>query len=172
MTDDPDSPIHFHVGYVGARGDKKKDKNNMTYDERRKKRQIDDYLPLWGLTPSEGNRTIPYVTLKQLLDLYKMPCELDLVDVDIQGAEYSFFDREAVDLLTARAHRLHIGTHQHQESWNRPIEKKFKDRGWTTQWFYYGPRNRTNDKIETTDFGPVQFNDGVVSMVNQNPTRC
>ena len=77
------------------------------------------------------------------------------------------FNKETVDLLTERAHRLHIGTHQHQESWNRPIEKKFKDRGWTTQWFYYGPRNRTNDKIESTDFGPVQFNDGVVSMVNQ-----
>jgi hypothetical protein len=173
MTDDPDSPIHVHVGYVGANGDKKKDKNNMTYDERRKKRQIDDYIlkgNLWGLTPSKGNRTIPSVSLKQLLELYNMPCELDIVDVDIQGAEYSLFDRETVALLSARAHRLHIGTHQHQESWNRPIEKRFNAAGWDTQWFFVGPRPQKN--IEMTKLGPVQFNDGVLSFVNKNPIRC
>ena len=104
-----------------------------------------------------------------------MPCELDLVDVDIQGSEYNLFtDNETLDLLTARAHRLHIGTHNHEEAPNREIEKRFNDRGWITQWFFVGlkKKNKYGWFIAQTDFGQVQFADGVLSLANPNPIRC
>ena len=126
------------------------------------------------------------MTLAQTLSLYNFPCVLDLVDIDIDGAEYArirgdrtseglFNSTETVDLLSERAKAVHIGLH---DFWfasthtsgrncgsapaaNRDIVEQFETRGWRVR-HLYPSCSRTN-----TEFGPVEFGDGVLSLVNE-----
>jgi hypothetical protein len=180
-TDGSDSPVHFHLGMIGTSGQKAKD--SQTAQSWRK-----NYVDMWGLTTDKmfANKEIPPISFRDLLDVYNMPCEIDMVDVDIQGAEYYLFaDDDTVSILTDRVHYLHIGLHTpnitdpDRQRVDRAIESKFKDRGWKTRLFFSsyccdGINHRTKKKIRFSDtaFGPVSFNDGILSLENRNPIRC
>ena len=108
--------------------------------------------------------------------------------VDIDGAEYAavrgnptreglFNSSETVELLTARAKRVHIGLHDfffgnphHKKpgpcqgasspSANLGIVEQFTQRGWEVS------HHIPSCSITDTPFGLVRFGDGVLSLVN------
>jgi hypothetical protein len=180
MTDDRDSGLYFHIGFVGTSFDRAKDLAAAKENEAA-------YTRKWGLKSRGKHEPSPPVFLKDLLAAYDMPCVLDMVDVDIQKAEYDLFaDDKTVDILTARARRLHIGTHSSDYQKNKAIEEKFTARGWTTKWFFLGVCCDGRDWLDTfgrgkgkrythfpkTPLGQVSFNDGVLSLLNPNSLQC
>jgi len=142
----PESPMHFHCGYVGAQG-KSFEKNQQS-----------DYFRLWGLQGHKNSTPSAPISIQELLEIYEVPCAIDMVDIDIQTSEYVLFSSPAViELLTSRVRRVHIGTHGQNDTLIRDV---FSTHGWTKTWDFPA------QGIETK-FGPVEFGDGVLSFVNQ-----
>lgn len=82
---------------------------------------------------------------------------IDLVDLDLQGAE-ALAVAEAIGPLTAKVRRLHIGTHGTEiEAQLRAI---LSQAGWTCL------RDYRLGEVNETEFGACDFNDGVQSWVN------
>ena len=82
---------------------------------------------------------------------------VDLLDMDIQGAELDVIARD-IKVLNDKVRRIHIGTH------NSIVEKGlrhiFSDNGWLNIWDYQF--NNTNE----TPYGSIFFLDGVQTWVN------
>lgn len=82
---------------------------------------------------------------------------IDLVDMDIQGAERELV-QNAIQTLTEKVRIVHIGTHGHDiEDHIRAI---FGEHGWTPRWDFacHGEHE--------TPFGSTSFQDGVQSWAN------
>jgi FkbM family methyltransferase len=82
---------------------------------------------------------------------------VDLVDADVQGAEADVFEPAAV-LLQARVRRVHIGTHDAENE--RRLRALFGGLGWECRFDYPSGSRRA------TDWGPIDFEDGVQSWIN------
>lgn len=96
----------------------------------------------------------PCVTIPGLLEY--VSC-VDLIDMDIQGHEFAVLS-SAIETLNAKVKCLHIATH------SREIESNLRlmllDEDWTCIRAYAG------DSLQVTDFGPIEFQDGVQSWIN------
>mmetsp|Transcript_82713 Transcript_82713/g.267826 ORF Transcript_82713/g.267826 Transcript_82713/m.267826 type:complete len:801 (-) Transcript_82713:377-2779(-) len=150
-TTGPDSPMHFHCGYIGAQG--------AGFE----RGQRNDYFRLWGLQGKKNETPSPPIDLKTLLEVYDVPCEIDMVDIDIQTSEYVLFsDSSVLELLTARVRRAHIGTHGGNDEM---IKHTFEAHGWRSVWDFAASQIRTQ-------LGPVEFGDGVQSFVNTGRLSC
>ncbi|MBV9848815.1 MAG: FkbM family methyltransferase [Armatimonadetes bacterium] len=94
------------------------------------------------------------ITLSRLLTSLD---RVDLVDIDIQGAELDVV-RSSVDLLTSKVRRIHIGTHNHE------VEAGLKDIFTSRHWV------NINDfpcfQPSETRYGVVEFGDGVQTWIN------
>ncbi len=82
---------------------------------------------------------------------------MDLIDLDLQGAEAAVLTK-AADLLDAKVKRLHIGTHS--ASIEKALRKLFSTHGWDNLNDY--PGMCTNDTL----YGKIQFEDGVQTWIN------
>lgn len=82
---------------------------------------------------------------------------VDLIDMDIQGAEYEVV-AEAISLMNNKVKRVHIGTHS--ESIEQQLHEIFSKNGWT-EIFNFGIKTKA-----TTEFGDIKFSDGVQSWLN------
>merc|ERR1711920_555285 len=97
--------------------------------------------------------------------MYKVPCAVDMIDVDIQDAEFQLFDDATMKLLTRRVRRVHIGIHRRSDE----LVKIFVERyGWQVTWNF--PLSR-QDNFDTP-FGPVRFGDGVNGFRNPHRIIC
>jgi len=75
---------------------------------------------------------------------------------------YGIFHSPAtIELLNARARRVHIGTHGGHDL-NVVLAKIFEDNGWRQVWNF-------EKGLQTTKWGPVEFGDGILSFINENP---
>lgn len=98
--------------------------------------------------------TVSTVSIKTLLrDLQRV----DLVDVDVQGAEYRAI-APAIQELGQKVRRIHIGTH-HPEI-QKDLRTLFLEAGWHNLFDY------SSCSTSTTPWGKVTFMDGVQSWVN------
>ncbi|NQT91718.1 MAG: FkbM family methyltransferase [Lentisphaerae bacterium] len=98
--------------------------------------------------------TVATISLKTLLkDLQRV----DLVDMDIQGAEYAAVV-PAMEELKKKAKRIHIGVHSSEI--RAKLKSLFLEAGWHNI-FDYAPVSTS-----TTPWGDVRFMDGVQSWVN------
>lgn len=97
---------------------------------------------------------VPAVTLAQIL----APLEtVDLMDVDVQGEELRVIT-PAIDELTQKVKRVHIGTHS--RAIEKGLRKLFEAAGWHCRWeFRFGATERT-------PCGKIHFTDGVQTWVN------
>jgi hypothetical protein len=97
---------------------------------------------------------VPQITLSSILADYTF---VDLADMDLQGSEREAV-AEAVEPLTRKVRRLHIGTH------GRDIEaflhQALPAAGWVCLRDY--PGSQSNE----TSFGPCHFVDGVQTWIN------
>jgi FkbM family methyltransferase len=93
----------------------------------------------------------------QLSGLVRKLRSIDLIDLDIQGAERDVID-EAIDDLDATTKRIHVGTH------NARVEDGLRHtldaHGWTCVVDYAA------GTTSETPWGPMEFQDGVQSWVN------
>ena len=126
----------------------------------------------WGTGKSDSAKSKVAAPLRQVLRRYDMPCVLDMVDVDIQGGEYPlvpkrriaglFNGTETIRLLSHRARRVHIGLHGFPPD-DLGLVELFRAWRWEVRYFP-GKKRRSR-----TDWGIVQFNDGVLSARNLRP---
>jgi FkbM family methyltransferase len=106
---------------------------------------------------SETNRSITWIPCVTLADVLSPYPRVDLIDLDVQGAEYDVL-ASAIDLLNKRVRRLHIGTHSTE------IEQQLRQLLTAHRW------EKLNDypsqSTSETPCGPIQFGDGVQTWVN------
>ena len=153
----------FHVGYVVGSGGQL---SNVT--RARAVSQASAYARMWGA--GEGHHTHAHAAraadVGALLAAYGMPCVVDLLDADVQGAEYALFDEPTVRLLTSRVRRVHVGTHGHRRR-NAALISMFEAHGWHTRHAYH-PQAAAHG----TPWGAMHVGDGVLSFVNKASLRC
>jgi FkbM family methyltransferase len=103
----------------------------------------------WGLIVVE---VVP------LVDILATVEHVDLIDIDVQGAEADII-AESIKVLNAKVKRLYIGTHSSE------IESRLRSDLSAAEWFciHDYPCLRKNVR---TPFGPVDFNDGVQGWIN------
>eukprot|EP00747_Dinoflagellata_sp_TGD_P115062 gnl/TRDRNA2_/TRDRNA2_172063_c0_seq1.p1 gnl/TRDRNA2_/TRDRNA2_172063_c0~~gnl/TRDRNA2_/TRDRNA2_172063_c0_seq1.p1 ORF type:complete len:455 (-),score=47.25 gnl/TRDRNA2_/TRDRNA2_172063_c0_seq1:89-1453(-) len=154
------SPLQFHHGFIGGFA--------QAADALRTLFTRD-----WGIEPDFNSKPAAQISLPALFQLYDLPCEVDMVDVDIQGSEYGLFDMQTISFLTTRVRRVHIGTHLKDKpgsSPNNAIIKMFKRNGWKAVWHFDKTGNQGGSSF--TQFGPIRFGDGVLSFLNTKPLAC
>ena len=173
-VDGPNHTLHFHAGFVSERG--------QTGGLEGAAMMARQYEGLWGTGKSPASSLQAGATLDELFDRYQTPWCIDMVDIDIQGGEYVstptgkpglFHAERSIRTLTRRARRVHIGLHGGEEH-DAKLLAKFAAHGWKVRWHF--PRNfdgwHTGVRTQTP-WGPVQFSDGVLSLINTRwPTSC
>jgi FkbM family methyltransferase len=105
-------------------------------------------------TSAESPLWVPCVTLAELLAPYP---EVDLIDLDVQGSEFDVLE-PAIELLTERVRRVHIGTHSAQIE--EALRELFSAAGWQKLNDYPG-QSRAQ-----TPYGEIAFDDGVQTWLN------
>jgi FkbM family methyltransferase len=107
--------------------------------------------------PANGDRFVTWIPCVTLADVLGPYPRVDLIDLDVQGAEYEVL-ASAIDLVNKRVRRLHIGTHSAE------IEQQLRDLLSTNDW------QKINDypaqSTTETPYGMIQFGDGVQTWVN------
>ena len=128
----------------------------------RAQRQENSYLREPGLWdrwfgPKNPRRILAMqtITLAEVIEGLDI---VDMIDMDIQGAEAEVIEHSA-ELLSQRVLRLHIGTHSTEVE--KRIRATMAPRGWILEQDY------TCLGLRDTPFGPVAFGDGVQSWRNE-----
>ena len=174
----------FHAGFITSNStNAKKIEESLKLDP---KFQQDAYSKCWGVSRPTNRKATRPAALHEVLKKHNFTSCIDMVDIDIQGAEYALVDREVVALLTHHVLKIHIGTHRYDVD-DKRIIKLFVEFGWTvnfhypkdmgTPYKYKVHRNGKSDKYKVfyhsvTPFGPVHFGDGVISLRNPQATAC
>jgi len=109
--------------------------------------------------PTAAVRTLSLATL-----LVNETGEVDLLDVDIQGAELDMFAAPgAMAAMARKVRRIHVGTHSHDI--HRRLIALFRSHGWLVVYEHEGRHNaRLWEELDDTPMGLMHFNDGVLSM--------
>lgn len=97
---------------------------------------------------------IPCVTLADVIAPYP---KVDLIDLDVQGAEYEVL-ASAIDLLNERVRRIHIGTHSPEIE--EQLRQLFTAQKWEVVNDYPG------QATSQTEYGSIHFGDGVQTWSN------
>jgi len=119
--------------------------------------QVGDAADSYGQSIG-GSTEIEAVTLPTLL----RPLEIiDLIDMDVQGAEFDILAL-ASEVLTRKVKRVHVGTHTGELHEN--ILKFFRTLGWHPHFLFHG------ESADTTPWGRINFQDGSQSWLN--PRLC
>src|SRR6185369_6694892 len=104
--------------------------------------------------PEQKAELVPCISLQTILS----SCEIvDLIDMDVQGAEYQVV-AVSIKEISAKVKRIHIGTHEKTIEDN--LRLLFKSMGWVNIYDY------SVGSSTQTKFGPVTFGDGVQSWRN------
>jgi FkbM family methyltransferase len=101
-----------------------------------------------------GTIDVEVKTLPEILDAISF---VDIIDMDVQGAEADVVE-SSVGLLKKKVRRLHIGTHSKEVE--RRIRRTLKREGWINAGDF------PCQKTVWTTYGSIQFGDGVQSWRN------
>lgn len=102
---------------------------------------------------------VPCVTLADVIAPYPF---VDLIDIDIQGAEVDVLTA-AIDRLNERVRRIHIGTHSTEIE--ERLRTLFHTHGWTNLNDY------PCQQRAATPYGEIAFGDGVQTWLNRSPDK-
>jgi len=97
------------------------------------------------------------VTTISLPTLLRELAVVDLVDLDIEGAEADVLT-SARDDLRHRVKRVHVGTHSPDQE--ARLRELFTELGWRPVWDFAG------EGVRSTPFGDIEFQNGVQGWVN------
>lgn len=104
--------------------------------------------------PGVEIQKVKTITLNQCLERIDT---VDLIDMDVQSAEFEILDGSRSPLET-NVRRVHIGTHGHEIEQNP--RDLFKELGWASRFDF------ECQGVRETPIGPVDFLDGVQSWIN------
>jgi FkbM family methyltransferase len=107
-----------------------------------------------GMQASERIQWVKAITLNQVLDALD---HVDLIDLDIQGAELVVL-RSAIGELDKKVKRVHIGTHSHDIEYG--LRELFRQHNW------YKANDYCLGSREITPWGEIEFGDGVQTWIN------
>jgi len=113
-----------------------------------------DEVSLYENVPGYTIRPVPAYSLKTVCAHYQY---IDLIDIDVQGAEYDSL-APAFDTLDSKVGMVHIGTHTRKIE--RSLKRVFRAHGWLNAFSF-----PCHSEVETR-FGRVKFLDGVQTWVN------
>jgi len=103
---------------------------------------------------SESVTKVKAITLNQILSKLE---QVDLIDLDVQGAELAVL-RSGIEELNKKVKRVHIGTH------GRYLEQGLRELFREHEWY------KVNDYCcnarEITEWGEISFQDGVQTWIN------
>ena len=108
-----------------------------------------------------GSMWVPALTLTDILAPYPI---IDLIDLDVQGAEHAVLSA-AIRRLNARVRRVHVGTHGGSAGVEDGVRELFTKHRWTCVYDYAA------GALVDTPYGRIQFYDGVQSWVNPDVGR-
>ena len=108
----------------------------------------------WRNIPGNVIRPVPAYSFQTVCAPHPF---IDLVDIDVQGAEYDVL-AGSFDAVSWKIGIVHIGTHSRELE--RSLTRLFRDLGWLNAFTY--PSHSTVE----TGFGTVTFVDGVQTWVN------
>jgi FkbM family methyltransferase len=134
FTDNGINPVFFHVGDP-----------HKSYGQ---------HIASTGIPPSSSIKEVKAISLNSLLHLLE---KVDLIDLDVQGAEFLVLSA-AVDELNKKVKRVHIGTHH--PSIESQLRVLFTNMGWKCLQDY------PISKGYPTPYGLIDFVDGVQTWVN------
>jgi FkbM family methyltransferase len=106
---------------------------------------------------SSNDRSVTWIPCVTLADVIAPYPRVDLIDLDVQGAEYDVL-ASAIDLVNKRVRRLHIGTHSPQIE--QQLRQLFTAHNWQKVNDYPG------QATSQTPYGLIPFGDGVQTWVN------
>lgn len=117
---------------------------------------VGDYYgrPLLDLGLERRAIRVPQIPLSSVLSDYRL---IDLIDFDLQESEGDAIE-EAIDPLSAKVKRLHIGTHTKEIE--ERLRKVLSDHGWICL------RDYSTGQANETPWGLINFVDGVQSWLN------
>eukprot|EP00747_Dinoflagellata_sp_TGD_P001422 gnl/TRDRNA2_/TRDRNA2_101974_c1_seq1.p1 gnl/TRDRNA2_/TRDRNA2_101974_c1~~gnl/TRDRNA2_/TRDRNA2_101974_c1_seq1.p1 ORF type:complete len:362 (-),score=49.55 gnl/TRDRNA2_/TRDRNA2_101974_c1_seq1:32-994(-) len=170
QTQEADRNLQFHAGFLAS-----KESDHEADHDRRVAEQV-FYADVFGVGLNEANksRNTATTTLRDVLERYRLPPCIDMVDIDIQGNEYPmsdgrkglFADKDTIELLTSRVKRVHIGLHKGADHDNQLL-RQFVEHHWRIEWYF--PMNGLfTGRYTDTPWGPVQTADGILGAVNMN----
>lgn len=114
-----------------------------------------EYAERFGHKAAPNTRCFALATLLKEFDI------VDVIDMDIQGAELSVVSACPAE-LSAKVRRVHIGTHGVElESGLRTF---FRGLGWSCQWDF------GTQGVRDTPYGSVRFEDGAQTWINPRLT--
>lgn len=102
-----------------------------------------------------GPTLVKSVTLKSILDSVARP--VDLLDMDVQGAEWMVLEAAAA-ALDEKVRRVHTATHSQEIE--AGLRRLFEDLGWASH------RDITLQSQTQTAWGQIRFQDGLQSWIN------
>jgi FkbM family methyltransferase len=106
---------------------------------------------------SSGEATVTWIPSISLSDVLASYPRVDLIDIDIQGAELAVL-ASSIELVTRRVRRLHIGTHS--PAIEDGLRTLFIAQGWQNLNDF-----RCGSRV-TTPYGEMEFGDGVQTWLN------
>lgn len=122
----------------------------------RKATVVDQYSNQNVYQLGRGTRALKVRRMKLRPLLRRHPI-VDLIDLDVQGAELAVLSAAARE-VNRRVKRVHIGTHS--EAIEAGLRELFGGLGWQCVWDF------SLGKTHETPYGPVSFNDGVQGWIN------
>lgn len=163
LNDVNPSSLAFHVGFVSGglpTGDL------LPQQRRRAVRMATAFSRLWGDGVVHGAQTSSLASrparLDSLLEVYAIPCPVDMLDIDVQNDEYALLDESTVAMLTRIARRVHVGLHgAHRGEEVRRMVRLFRERGWQVT-HLHPPASQH----ESGPWGRFETADGIASFVN------
>jgi FkbM family methyltransferase len=139
------SSPNFHIMYGGMAGQRGTIRFPVVHNP------AEDYgASTRAVTSGREYVEVPAYSMADVLARFDGP--VDLVHVDIQGAEYDVLP-PAMPLLKSTVRAIMVGTHLSTEH-HEGLVQKFREEGWREIMNF--PRNG----MAKTDFGDVQFGDG------------
>ena len=153
-------------------------------------RSMPDGGKLSGATPMQApQRIVPTMNLVEVLS--PLPGLVDMLDVDIQGSEFTAFDEAAMAIVNAKVLFVHFGTHneagvsvrQYGAQRNdvdlkadpltrlalreRALAQTFLNHGWTPRWMVAQSAScESQNHYRLTPLGSICMADGVLSFSN------
>lgn len=107
-----------------------------------------------SIAVSESVQRVKAVSLNHILAQVD---EVDLIDADVQGAEFAVF-RSAMDAMNRKVKRVHIGTHS--SDIEQELRSLFRQHSW------YKLNDFAQQATVSTEWGEITFDDGVQTWIN------
>lgn len=123
----------------------------------------------WDNHDNTNEIQVPIFRTEEVLDAFDI---VDIIHIDIQGAEKCLMEPETMRFLQQHVKKLHIGTHDQWDSrlgsWvHDDLKRVFLAKGWACSHDFMPANHLARGYVTNTLFGPVRIDhDGELTLTN------